>query len=155
VFYLRRVSVFAWGTASRLRIMFRFVMKQWTNGAINLTGALSYENSRANGLRYGCFSFDVLGEYVANREAISEYLFGWRFGLGGTIQNENEPWLFKNSSFSQLLNYGIVGESAVECYLTENFRLSLFAQQKFLLRPALGSLRFAFGIGLTYNLSSF
>jgi hypothetical protein len=129
--------------------------EHWTNGAINLAGALAYENSRKNSLRYGCFSFDMLGEYVANRNAISEYLFGWRFGLGATIQNESEPWLFKNISFSQALNYGIVGETSLECYLTENFRASLFAQQKYLLRPALGSLRFAFGIGLTYNLSGF
>jgi hypothetical protein len=129
--------------------------EHWTNSDINFSGALSYENSRANSLRYHCFSFDLLGEYVPNREAISEYLFGWRFGLGATIQNEIEPWLFKSTTFSQRLNYGLVGETSLECYLTENFRASLFAQQKILLRPALGSLRFAFGIGLNYNLSGF
>jgi hypothetical protein len=129
--------------------------EHWTNSDINLAGSLSYENSRVNSLRYNSFSFDLMGEYVANRQSISEYLFGWRFGLGTTIQNESEPWVLKNTTFSQRLNYGIVGECALECYLTENFRTSVFAQQKYLLRPALGSLRFAFGIGLTYNLTSF
>lgn len=129
--------------------------EHWTNSNINLAGALTYESTRSNSLRYGSFAFDVLGEYLVNREAISEYSFGLRLGLGATIQSESEPWLFKNASFPERLNYGVVGEGTLECYLTDNFRLSLFAQQKYLLGPSLGSTRFAFGIGLTYNLSDF
>lgn len=129
--------------------------EHWTNSVINLTGSVFYEQSKANSLRYSNIGFDLLGEYASNRQDELSSLFGWRVGFGGTIQNEIETWLFKNNSFSQRINYGFVGEGAFECYLTENFRLSLFAQQKFLLRPALGSTRFAFGIGLTYNLSRY
>lgn len=129
--------------------------EHWTNGDLNLTGSLAYEASSANSLRYRSFAFDLLGEYVVNRQAINENGFGLRFGLGACIQNESEPWIFKDASFGQRLNYGLTGEGAVECYLSDSFRLGLFAQQKWLLRRDSGSLCFAFGIGLSYQLSEF
>lgn len=126
--------------------------EHWTNGAINFAGSAFLEKSRTNSLQFSCYGIDLLGEYVANRGSLSDYLFGWRAGLGATIQNESEPWLYKTSSFVQRLNYGLVGEGAIECYLSEVFRVSLFAQQKLLLRSSLGTTRFLFGLGLTYNL---
>ena len=128
--------------------------EHWTNGAINFAGGAFLEKSRANSLQYSCYGVDILGEYVSNRSSLSDYLFGWRVGLGATIQSENEPWLYKKSSFVQRLNYGMVGEGAIECHLSDVFRLSLFAQQKLLLRSSLGTTRFLFGLGLTYNLST-
>src|SRR6476469_5330405 len=84
--------------------------EHWTNGDLNLACALTYEASRANGLRYQSFAFDLLGEYVANREAICDNSFGLRFGLGACIQHESDPWIFKATSFGQRLNYGLVAE---------------------------------------------
>lgn len=125
--------------------------EHWTNGAINLAGTVFYERSHESGLNYLCYGIDVLGEYAANGQDVSEHLFGWRAGLGASIQRETEPWSLKNTSFSKNLNYGFVGEGAIECYLTEAFRLSVFAQQKLLLRSSLGVTRFVFGLGLTYH----
>ncbi|MES2331159.1 MAG: hypothetical protein V4539_16260 [Bacteroidota bacterium] len=125
--------------------------EHWTNSAINFSLAGFYERSKANTLNYSCYGIDLLGEYVANRSSLTDYLFGWRAGFGATVQNENEPWSLKNHSYAGRLNYGCVAEGAFECYLSEAFRLSLFAQQKLLLRSALGSTRVAFGLGLTYN----
>ncbi|MES2329974.1 MAG: conjugal transfer protein TraO [Bacteroidota bacterium] len=128
--------------------------EHWTNGSVNPTAAFFYERSRANCLNYSCYGIDVLGEYVANRASLSDNLFGWRAGIGATILNENEPWLYKTSTFVQRLNYGLACEGAIECYLSEVFRLSLFAQQKLFFRSSLGSTQFLFGLGLTYNLSA-
>ena len=128
--------------------------EHWTNGAINFAGSAFLEKSRSSSLQFSCYGLDLLAEYVANRSSLSDYLFGWRAGFGATIQNESEPWLYKNSSFVQRLNYGLACEGAIECYLSDVFRLSLFAQQKLLLRSSLGTTRFLFGLGLTYNLST-
>ncbi|MES2331317.1 MAG: hypothetical protein V4539_17065 [Bacteroidota bacterium] len=125
--------------------------EHWTNGAINFAGAAFYERSRANSLNYSCYGIDLLGEYIHDRQNLPDHLFGWRSSLGATIQSEADPWVYKDYSLKRTLNYGLVAEGAVECYLTETFRLSLFAQQKLLLRSALGLTRFAFGLGLTYN----
>ncbi len=128
--------------------------EHWTNGTVNPAAAIFYERSHANGLNYSCYGMDLLGEYASKRDAATDPLISWRSGLGATVQNESEPWLYKSSSFVQRLNYGLVGEGAIECYLSEVFRLSLFAQQKLLLRPSLGSAQFLFGLGLTYNFST-
>ena len=122
----------------------------WTNGGVNPAATVYYERSRANGLNYSCYGLDLLGEVAGDRQ--NESLFGWRAGLGGTVQYESDSWVFKNISVLQRLNYGIAAEGSIECYLTEIFSIHLFAQQKFLFRTVLGSTRFAFGIGLTYTL---
>ncbi len=125
--------------------------EHWTNGAINFAGTAFYERSRANSLNYSCYGIDLAGEYVNDRQNLPDRLFGWRASLGATIQSEADPWVYKDYSLKRTLNYGLVGEGVIECYLTETFRLSLFAQQKLLLRSALGLTRFAFGLGLSYN----
>lgn len=125
--------------------------EHWANGGINLAGSVFLERSRANALNYSCYGIDLLGEYANNPE--NETMFGWRIGFGGTIQNENEPWLYKNLSFGRRLNFGLVGEAGIEYWLSENFRISLFSQQKILFHRQLGTAAFLFGLGLFIRLS--
>lgn len=127
--------------------------EHWTNSGVNLTGAVFYEKNLASTLSYSCYGIDLLGEYESNRDDPMSTLFGWRMGLGGTIQEAQEPWLYKNLSFLQRLNYGLAGEASIHCYLTEYFRLDFFFQQKCFFRSRDGSPRFAIGAGLTYRLT--
>jgi hypothetical protein len=125
--------------------------EHWTNSAINFSLAGFYERSHDQLLDYKCYGADLLGEYVSCRGADPLPWFSWRFGLGATIQNENEPWLYKDISFSQRINYGLLSEASLDYNISETFRLSLFGQQKFLLRRMLGATQFCFGLGLGYH----
>lgn len=127
--------------------------EHWTNSGINLAGTVFYEQNKAKSLSYRCIGIDLLGEYESNREDPMSSLFGYRIGLGCTIQHVQEPWLYKYNSFLQRLNYGLAGEASIQCYLTEYFRLDFFFQQKFFFRSRDGSPRFAFGAGLHYRFS--
>ncbi len=126
-----------------------------TNGAINLSLGGFYERSRDYFLNYSCYGSDLLAEYSANRNADALPLFGLRFGLGATWQVVSEPWLYKGLSFSERMNYGLLGEANLDCHLSDAFRLNLFGQHKYLLRSLSGGTRFCFGLGLAYHLSSY
>lgn len=125
--------------------------EHWTNSTVNFALGCFFERNKSRGLNYSCYGLDLLAEYASSRATDSQPLFGWRGGLGATWQLESEPWLYKDIPASKRINYGLAGEGAIECYLSEVFRLSLFASQKYLLRPSLGSTRFCWGLGLTYN----
>ena len=128
--------------------------EHWANSLINLSITTFMERNKFNRLNYFCYGADLLAEYSRFRDVSAMPFFSWRGGLGATWQIECEPWLYKDLSFSKRMNYGFACEGVAECNLTEYFRLSLFAQQKLLFRKQLGSTRFCFGLGLTYNLPS-
>ena len=129
--------------------------EHWTNSNINFSLSPFFEKAKFNGLNYSCLGADLLAEFTPARQMEGTSLINWRTGFGLSWQVENEPWLYKGLSFMQRMNYGVVGEASLQCYLTETFRLNTFIQQKYLLRKQMGTTRFCFGLGLTYNLNSF
>lgn len=129
--------------------------EHWTNGVLNFSLAGFFERSRKNALLYSCYGADLLAEYSPLVAGDPLPLLSWRAGLGVTWQLVSEPWVYKGLSPYQRMNYGLSSEASVECNLTDVFRLSLFAQQKYLLRRSLGSTRFCLGLGLAYRFSSY
>lgn len=129
--------------------------EHWTNGAINLSLGGFFERSRERLLTYSCYGADLLAEYAANRNGDALPLFGLRFGLGSSWQVVDEPWLYKGLSFSERMNYGLLGEATIDCHLSDAFRLSVFGQHKYLFRSLAGRSRTCFGLGLAYHLSSY
>lgn len=129
--------------------------EHWTNSSINLSLGGFLERSRERLLDYSCYGADLLGEYARDRgEGLP--IFGLRFGLGAIWQVVNEPWLYKDLSFSQRMNYGLLGEANLDCHLSDAFRLNLFGQHKYLLRSSYGPRsRLCFGLGLAYRLSAY
>ncbi len=129
--------------------------EHWTNGSVNFSLAGFFERSKRNALNYSCYGADLLAEYSPLGAGDPLPLLSWRAGLGATWQLVSEPWLYKGLSPSQRMNYGLAGEASFECNLTDVFRLSLFGQQKYLLRSSLGSTRFCYGLGLAYRFTSY
>lgn len=129
--------------------------EHYSNSLINLSGKLFAEGSRVNGLHYKAYGIDVLAEYGNNQDDNAGSVFAFRVGLGATGQIESEPWIYSGLKSNQRMNYGFVGVFSVEWWMSENFCLSVFAQQKYLFNTSLGSTRFAFGLGLKFRLSNF
>lgn len=122
-----------------------------TNSAINLAGGVFLERSRKNQLLYSSMGVDLLAQYKIVTD--DHPVFSFKGGLGATCELVKEPWVYKDLSTSQRINYGILGDMAGVLWLTDAFGISLFVQQKILFRKITGSTHFIFGIGLSYSLS--
>jgi hypothetical protein len=129
--------------------------EHWTNGPINFSVGGFYQRSHDKRLDYSNYGVDLLAEWLANRGAEALPLINIRLGFGATWQTENEPWLYKDLSFSERMNYGVLCETSLDCNLTENFRLNLFAQQKYLIRRRPGNAAPCFGLGLGWRLGQY
>lgn len=129
--------------------------EHWTNGVLNFSLAGFAQRSRSHAMNYSCYGMDLLTEYASSRNRDALPVFGWRAGLGAAFQVEKDPWVNKALSTGYPINYGIVAELSGEWYMTEVFLLSLFAQQKLLMRSSLGSRQACFSIGLNYQFPSY
>jgi hypothetical protein len=122
-----------------------------TSTSIDLSIAAYVQGLQKNGLRHSAFGVDLLGEYYTGLGDKTDHLFECKLGIGGTVQLENEPWLYKDWPFAKRLNYGACAEVTGEYSMSENFSLSLFTQQKFLFNPLLGKSQITLGLGLVYH----
>lgn len=127
----------------------------YTNNSINFSAKVFLGSSNKNNLNYSACGLDLMTEYYSNLGYNSDHKWELKAGLGGTIQIENEPWIYKGWGAGRRTNYGIVGEVAIEWAMTDQFSLTGFVQQKYLFNKALGTTGFAFGIGLKFNLNNF
>ena len=129
--------------------------EHYSNYLLNVSGKLFAEGSMINGLRYKANGFDLLAEYGSNQDDKGASIFAFRVGLGATGQIENEPWIYGALRGNQKMNYGFVGVLSGEWWMSENFCLSAFIQQKYLFNSPLGHTRSAFGLGLKFRLQNY
>lgn len=125
-----------------------------SNWPLNFAGKLFTEGSHTKGLQYKAYGIDLLVEYGSNQNDYSERIFALRMGLGATCQIESEPWVYRNLPANKRRNYGLVGVVSGEWWMSENFCLSVFGQQKYLFNSSLGSARCAMGMGLKFRLTN-
>jgi hypothetical protein len=123
-----------------------------TNSAFNASVKLFYEMLRKNSLNYSCFGLDMLAEYYTPVGDNTGHLFECKLAFGGTVQIENEPWVYKDYAMSKRLNYGLVAELAAEWGMSEVFSLTAFAQQKYLFNRHLEHSSFVLGLGIKFNI---
>ena len=123
-----------------------------TSTMIDVSAAVFLEAFQKNGLHYSNFGLDLMGEYYTPIGDNTDHAFEVKLGLGITANAENEPWILKEYPFSKRLNYGLIAEVAGEWCVSQNFSLTAFAQQKYLLSKLLGNTRFIIGIGIKLNL---
>lgn len=121
------------------------------NGAIGIFR----ESSHTSGLNYSSYGIDVLGEYASTQGDYDQHVFGFKAGIGASLQIENEAWVYQGFNGSQRMNYGIVGELTGEWGMSSHFCLSAFVQQKVLFKKPLGTTRFVFGLGLKILLNNY
>lgn len=129
--------------------------EHWTNGAINLSLGGFMERSRRNNLNLSSYGGEILGEYASNREGYEAGVFGWRLGAGASWQVDNEPWIYKDWPASKRSSFGAIAELSGEWFMTDNFTLRAFAQQKYLLNQLIGRYRFLLGMCIAIRLNSF
>lgn len=129
--------------------------EHYSNWPINFSGKVFAEGSIINSLRYKAYGIDLLGEYGTNQSDNAENIFAFRFGFGFTGQIETEPWIYGGLPASKRMTYGLVGVVSGEWWMSENFCLSVFCQQKWLIRTALGNTKAALGFGLKFRLSNY
>ncbi|MES2329653.1 MAG: hypothetical protein V4539_08630 [Bacteroidota bacterium] len=123
-----------------------------TSTPTNVSAKLFYESMQKNSLDYSCFGLDILGDYYTPVGDNTDHLFECKLGFGGTVQIENEPWVYKEYPVSNRLNYGLVGEFAGEWAMSEAFSLTTFLQQKYLFNKNLSHTNFLFGVGIKFNI---
>ena len=129
--------------------------EHYSNWPFNISGKLFAEGSTIHGLLYKAYGIDLLGEYGSKQDDNAESIFAFRIGLGVTCQIESEPWVYNWLSAVKRMNYGFIGVASGEWWMSENFCLSVFGQQKWLFNSALGSRRSAFGLGLKFRLNNY
>lgn len=129
--------------------------EHYSNWPLNLSGRLFAEGSKVNGLQYKSYGIDLLAEYGSNQNDSPDNIFAFRIGCGVTGEIDSEPWIYGGLSTGKRMNYGLVGVVSGEWWMSENFCLSLFGQQKWLFKSSLGSTRSAFGLGLKFRLSNY
>ena len=143
---LRAGKVFSAGDYAALRY------RHTTSTSIDLSIAGFLNNLHQNGLQYYSYGLDLMGEYYTAVGDNTDHLFELKTGLGITGLVDNEPWIYKDLSFSKRLNYGLAAELTGEWCLSENISLTLFAQQKFLFNHSLSNAAFIGGLGIKLNL---
>lgn len=121
---------------------------------IELSAGIFMEDVPKNGLHYSAYGIDLAGEYYTQVGDNTDHLFECKLGLGITGQIENEPWVYKDLSFSKRINYGMYGELSGEWCMSANFSLTAFVQQKYLFNKLLSNTCFVFGIGIKLNLDN-
>ncbi|MES2373455.1 MAG: hypothetical protein V4557_12795 [Bacteroidota bacterium] len=131
-----------------------FGYEHYSNYLFNFSGKLFAEGSMLNGLRYKAYGIDLLAEYGSNQEDIAASIFSFRVGIGATGQIESEPWIYGALKGNQKINYGCVGSLSGEWWMSENFCLSVFLYQKYLLNNSLGHTRSGLGLGLKFRLQN-
>ncbi len=129
--------------------------EHYSNYVFNFSGRVFAEGSMVNQLRYKAYGLDLLMEYGSNQDDNGASIFAFRIGLGATGQIENEPWIYGALKGNQKMNYGFVGVLSGEWWMSENFCLSAFVQQKYLFNSSLGNTRLAFGGGLKFRLHNY
>ncbi len=129
--------------------------EHYSNWPINISGKLFAEESTIHGLQYKAYGIDLLGEYGSKQDDNAGSIFAFRAGLGVTGQIESEPWIYGGLSTVKRMNYGFIGVASGEWWMSDNFCLSVFGQQKWLFNSALGSRRSAFGLGLKFRLNNY
>lgn len=125
--------------------------EQPTDTRLNFSAKIFINSNRFSGLHYTSYGLDLLAECSTNPDKNSDAVFALNLGLGGTVEKENEPWVYGNLKSSKTINYGIAGELTGEWAMSTLFSLTAFAQQKYLFNKDLGSTRFVFGLGLKIN----
>lgn len=129
--------------------------EHYSNWPINFSGKIFAEASTFNSLRYKAYGIDLLGEYGTNQSDNAEKIFASRLGLGVTCQIETEPWIYGGLTPNKRMNYGLVGVASGEWWMSENFCLSVFGQQKWLINATSGKTKAAFGFGLKFRLNNY
>lgn len=126
--------------------------ERYVNYFMNVSLNVHGEFSNKNRLKYSAYGFDLVGESYSLLGESTNHQFELKGGLGLTMQIENEPWIYKNLSSSKRINYGFLGEVAGEWSIAEEFNLTMFVQQKYLLVKELGQTRFLFGLGVKFKI---
>lgn len=121
-----------------------------TFSEINLAGGFFIEAASMARLRYRVVGVEALAEFLSARDP--SVRFGWKAAIGATTQLESEPWVYKDLTWQQRLNYGMTTELGGMWNMTEAFALSANAQQKFLFNKMLGSTHFLIGLALHWRL---
>ena len=121
---------------------------------IDVSAGIFFEAFQNSGLHFTNYGLDLMGEYYTPVGDNTDHAFEVKLGLGISGNTENEPWIFKDYPFSKRLNYGLIGEVAGEWCVSQNFSLTAFAQQKYLLNKLLGNTRFIIGIGVKLNMDN-
>lgn len=99
----------------------------------------------APGLEAGFSYYTPVGENT-------DHLFEVRLVLGAVASLESEPWIYRDRSFRQRLNYGVQGELCGQWAVSEAFSLTAFVQQLYFFHPGLASLSCNYGLGLAIRL---
>ncbi len=129
--------------------------EHFSNYVFNFSGRGFAEGSNFKGLRYRAYGLNMLVEYSSNQDPSEPSIFAFRLGLGANGQIESEPWIYSSLKMHQRISYGFVGTLSGEWWMSENFCLSVFAEQKWLFNTAMGNARSAFGLGLKFKLSNY
>ena len=129
--------------------------EHYSNYVLNFSGRVFAEGSKVKGLQYRAYGVNMMAEYGSNQDPTEPSIFSFRVGFGANGQIESEPWIYSNLKTHQRITYGLVGSLSGEWWMSENFCLSVFGEQKWLFHTAMGNTRSAFGLGLKFRLSNY
>lgn len=129
--------------------------EHYSNYVLNFSGKVFAEGSKVRGLQYRAYGVNLIAEYGSNQDPSEPSIFSFRVGIGANGQIESEPWIYSNLKTRQRITYGLIGSLAGEWWMSENFCLSVFGEQKWLFHTSLGNTRSAFGLGLKFRLSNY
>ena len=129
--------------------------EHYSNYVLNFSGRVFAEGSKVKGLQYRAYGVNMMAEYGSNQDPTETSIFSFRVGFGANGQIESEPWIYSNLKTHQRITYGLVGSLSGEWWMSENFCLSVFGEQKWLFHTAMGNTRSAFGLGLKFRLSNY
>lgn len=125
-----------------------------SNFPLQLAAQFFAEASRRNHLRYTSYGTTISLVYSSGRESLTTSSLSYRIGLGTTIQIEQEPWVLIAQKGSTKSSIGFTGEAAGDWAISSAFSLSLFVQQRWLLKHALGNHQFIAGVGFIFHLNN-
>lgn len=126
----------------------------YSNSPFRLSLGASLEKGSKHRLSYGAFGSDLSIVYDPTLSSYPDRRGGLATALGLCWQVDQEPWLYKNWSFSERSSFGLSSEISYNYFLSDAFRLGIFGQQKILFNPRIGRYRCGIGLSLSHMLGN-
>lgn len=111
---------------------------------------IGYEASRTKNLKYKSYGLSVAYRYyiLGNTLMTSKSKTNIAIGLGGIIQLDSEPTVYKSLPMTQRLNYGVSGQIMGEYFFDPVIGFFIQAEQRVMSRELLGRYNYFIGAGL-------
>lgn len=132
--------------------LFKLQHERYLAERLNISVAGAVELSRKNEINYRCYILDGLIEYYTGLGFKTNDDLQLKIGTGLSASYVTEPNLYKDMSFKDKLNYGLLFNVTGEWAFTDDLSLTTTFTQRLYKKKDLGNFAFDYAVGLKWKI---